>query len=753
MKKTNISLWIGSLILILILLLSLFPEMFASQSPYTIQQIRFLHENGDFEVERAPYEPDESFILGSDYFGRDIYSYIIYGTKMTMTLGILIAIGQFLIAVPLALIAGFGNRFVKSIIQQFNVIFSAIPALLIAIILLKLDYFTSLEKEKSIWAFVVVLSVVSWAKLGSLILERVEAIILQPFIKSEVAIGKKSFKIALENVMPHLAPEMFVLFFMEIARSLSMLMQLGIFSVFVGNLGVINDFSGGVAVNLDLSYEPEWASMLSTSRNLIGSAPWAVIVPALAFFISVLGFNLFGEGLRRLMQRKDSTAVLVFRKILMFDFKYLWSHFNKYTKIKIAFTIAFFVIAIASFSALNYKSYDINYDRNIYELPKQVVIGTDEANDTAQLIVSKMKSLGLEPLGENGYLSPYNIGSAYLVESQSLEIKTDSGLEAFKPGKDYGFLTSGNINTSGIIYDASKDDLFNLDEYNHMKNKYILIDKTYYSDQSVEYFINTISKNVSVKGFLIVADRNENISNNIVKTNDSMVIVKISQDFFEFLKNTKNPEIFIETRVKPLDQTGYNILAIKKGDDPFIGEEAIIIGMNYNYLGTDDPSVLAFNLELMKEMCHLSANKRSLIFVFLDGTINEKQHGIHSLAKDFPYNSQNIQAYLDLTGLSAETFDKIEFSAVQAPATRQLAWSLGHQLTERFEKNDYEIKALEAKFIDGSYYFIENPSDNALFWNRGMPTIILGTQETDGDKYNLKALGKIILEVINQNNY
>ena len=753
MKKTNISLWIGSLILILILLLSLFPEMFASQSPYTIQQIRFLHENGDFEVERAPYEPDESFILGSDYFGRDIYSYIIYGTKMTITLGILIAVGQFLIAVPLALIAGFANLFVKSIIQQFNVVFSAIPALLIAIILLKLDYFTSLEKEKSIWSFVVVLSVVGWAKLGSLILERVEAITLQPFIKSEVAIGKKSFKIALENVMPHLAPEMFVLFFMEIARSLSMLMQLGIFSVFVGNLGVINDVSGGVPVNLDLSYEPEWASMLSTSRTLISSAPWAVMFPALAFFISVLGFNLFGEGLRRLMQRKDSTAVLVFRKTLMFDFKYLGTHFSKKTKRKIAFTLAFFVIVIASFSALNYKSYDIDYDENPYDLPKQVVIGTEEANDAAQLIVSKMRSLGLEPLGDNGYLMPYDIGSAYLVESQSLGIKTDNGLRSFIAGKDYAFLTSGNIKSSGGIYDASKDDLFKIKDYSHMKDKYIVIDKTYYNNQTVDYFINEISMNVSVKGFLILAKTNENISNNIVDANDSMVIVKISQEVFQALINEKNPQLFIETRVKPLNRTGKNILAIKKGEDPFIGEEAIIIGMNYNYLDADSSSVVAFNLELMEGLCRLSANKRSLIFVFLDGTINEKQHGIHSLAKDFPYNSQNIQAYLDLTGLSAETFDKIEFSAIQAPATRQLAWSLGHQLTERFDKNDYEINSLEAKFIDGSYYFIENPSDNALFWNRGMPTIILGTQETDGDRFNLKALGKIILEVINQNNY
>ena len=91
-------------------------------------------------------------------------------------------------------------------------------------------------------------------------------------------------------------PETIVLFFMEIARVLAMMMQLGIFSVFVGNLRIIKDTEGGVSY-YDFSFEPEWASMLSTSRNAISVAPWAIIFPALAFFVSVLGFNLFGEGL------------------------------------------------------------------------------------------------------------------------------------------------------------------------------------------------------------------------------------------------------------------------------------------------------------------------------------------------------------------------------------------------------------------------------------------------------------------------
>ncbi|MDP3387575.1 MAG: ABC transporter permease subunit [Eubacteriales bacterium] len=753
MNRRNVPLIFGIVILLLVLLVMLFPEMFASHSPYTIQHIRFLHDEGRLSVERAPFSPDDGFLLGSDHLGRDIYSYIIYGTRLTISLGVLIALGQFLIAVPMALYAGFGSRIAKSVIQQFNVIFSAIPALLIAIIILKLDYFVGLEKQKSIMSFILVLTAVSWARLGNLVMERVETILTQPFIKGEVAIGKKHFRIAIENVIPHLAPELIVLFFMEIARNLSTLMQLGIFSVFIGNLGLINDATSGVQINTDISFEPEWASMLSTSRTLITIAPWTVIYPALAFFISVLGFNLFGEGLRTLMQKKESRSVLAFRKIITLDFKYFCVNVDKRSKFKITLWIALFALIIGFFSFINYKDYSIGYASVRVDLPETTVIGTEEALFSAGFIADYMTRLGIVPLRNDSLLMPFDIGQSFLIEEQMMTLSMESGIHNLNQGTDYAFLTSGNISESGVVYDATKDDLFNISSFDRFADKFILIEQLYYSDSAIRHFIETITVNAGVKGIILVARANQVIQNHIVDADEDNAVIVVSQEVSQVLKENPDLVIAVHTTVKPLTSNGYNVVGIHRGTDPHIGDEAIVVGMNYNYLNQEGGEVLKFNLKLMERLCQMADQKRAIIFLFLDGTINENQHGIHYIAQDFPYSPQKIQVYIDLTSITHERFGEIEFSTAQAPPTRQFAWSLGRLFDSKLNQKGYPIQLLETNYIDGSYYFTKSESDNALFWNRGIPTVILGTVKTDNNIWDLETLGSIVLEVINKNNY
>lgn len=753
MKKNNLPLILGSVVLVLILLVMMFPQMFVDQSPYTIQHTRFIYDNGKLFIERAPFPPAKDYFLGSDHLGRDIFSYIIYGTRMTISLGVLIALGQFLVAIPMALIAGFGNRIAKSIIVQSSVIFSAIPALLIAIIILKLDFFVGLEKQKSIIAFIVVLTSVSWARLGGLILERIEAILLQPFIRGEVAIGKRHIRIAIENVLPHLAPELIVLFFMEIARSLSMMMQLGIFAVFVGNLGLINDAASGIPINLEISFEPEWASMLSTTRTLISMAPWAVFFPALAFFISVLGFNLFGEGLRIAMQKKDSRAVLVLRKLINFDFKYIWKNSEKKSKMKIALWTLVLVFFMGLFTWVNNEDYSIGFRTDSSELPDSVVIGTESAYKTANYIAAKMSEMGIEPIEDENYLLDYDIGPSYLINSQMFRLNVLGNPVELIKNLDYAFMTSSEINETGPIYDATHEDLFDTQDYSRFEDHYVLIDKVHYSDGAIRYFIDNISQNVKIKGVLLIAHKGESIGNVIVHANENQTVVVLSREASEKLIEFEDITITISTAVKSIDPIGNNVVGIYKGTDKNIGDEAIVVGMNYNYLESDNKNVLEFNLKLMERLCGLVGNKRSIIFMFLDGTINEEQHGIHFLAQDFPYSSQKVQVYIDLTGIQTTEFEKLLFSTAQAPLTRQFAWTLGHHLNNELTDKGFKIQQLETMFIGGEYYFTDSNADNALFWNRGMPTIIVGTQNGEQNTRNIEDLGSIILEVINKNNY
>ncbi|MCK5758192.1 MAG: ABC transporter permease [Clostridiales bacterium] len=751
MKKFNAPLIMGGIILILILSIIIFPEVFTDKSPYNIQKMIFSTSEGTLNVERAPYPPSKDYIMGSDEFGRDIYSFIIYGTGLTILLGIFIALGRFLIAIPIALSAGFGNNTSKSIIKQFGILFSAIPALLVSVIILKLGFFTSLEKTASIFAFVVILSLIGWPKLGNLIMERVDTINKQPFIRSEVALGKSRLKIATENVFPHLAPEVLVLFFMEIARALSMIMQMGIFSVFIGLLKIIKDTQGGISF-YDVSFEPEWAGLLSTSRTMISEAPWTVIFPALAFFISVLGFNLFGEGLRNAIQRRNSMFIPRLRKLLSFDIKYIWTSFNKKVKIISSSILAVLLALILLLSLTDggeYKFKQMNYGLPVYD---SVVIGTESALGMADFLSNEMERLGIKPFDDN-YLASYEIRNSVLILDSSFvltegETKINAEFES-----DYYFQTAASGIFKGLIYDATKEDMFNLNDYSMFENKFVMLDKVYYSDAAINYFINQIREEADIKGILLVVRADEKILNKFAYEGIDKPVINISKQLVETIKSHNKIELSVSTSLLPLYPTGTNVVGILEGAEGSLQEEAIIIGMRYNYLNEDECKLLEFNIQLMERICKLEKNSRSIIFMFLDGTMSDSFHGIYGITENFPYSASKSKVYIDLTGLNSTEFDYINYSSAQAPFTRQYAWSLGHQLEKAFNSSNIEMKELETIYFGIEYYFTDSYASNAMFFDRGVASIIIGTEDSGRKKHNIYDIGEIVLETIRNNNY
>jgi len=112
MKKFNIPLIFGSLIVLSIVFIMIFPSKLVTINPYGTQGAKsIVTEEGYSEVKSPPFAPDEISIMGTDQIGRDIYSLIIYGTRLTITLSILIVLGRFLLAVPIGIMAGFWDGF------------------------------------------------------------------------------------------------------------------------------------------------------------------------------------------------------------------------------------------------------------------------------------------------------------------------------------------------------------------------------------------------------------------------------------------------------------------------------------------------------------------------------------------------------------------------------------------------------------------------------------------------------------------
>jgi len=573
--KKNMSFILGGLILLVILVIILFPDSLTQVNPYGTHGVKSWVENGKYMMSTPPFAPSQGSPLGTDDQGRDVLSLIIYGTKLTMLISVLVVMGRYLVAIPVGLLAGFGSYIAKTMTHQFNIIFSAIPALVFSLIILKMDYFLALVKQQSIIAFVLVLTLVGWARLATIVMERVQEILSKPFIKAELAIGKGNLRIALENVLPHLLPELVVLFFMEIAGALNMIMQLGVFGAFVGNLRFIADTQGGVVSFINISFEPEWSSMLSTSRNYIMSAPWMVLFPAFAFFISILGFNLFGEGLRGILQQRDFRLILVMKRLR--------------NRGKISLAILGLVLFVGGSVHYNHKAAMPSFNTQTagVDLPsfaKGVLIGTPEAAEASEYIARSLKAVGFEPLEGKNLVRDYPTEVIYREIASSIAWLDHSGQgTTLTPGKDYSLGSFGNLTLSGSVYDARQSDLFSV-PLDTFENRFVLVDSTLYSASAITNLTKKILTESKAKGVLIVLAAGESLPTSFGSEVYSGVKVWLTPTSAALITSQN---LTVTLKSETLDNTGKNIVGVLPGTDNKAGNEAIVVGIGYNYLPED----------------------------------------------------------------------------------------------------------------------------------------------------------------------
>ncbi|AOT70417.1 ABC transporter permease subunit [Geosporobacter ferrireducens] len=766
MKKVNLPLLIGVFILMILILILMFPKLFTEVNPYATQTLKtWSQENGEFNLEAPPFPPSRNSPFGTDEMGRDLLSFIVHGTKITMTIGLLVVVGRFLVALPIGIAAGFGSYLAKMTIEQFSIIFSALPALLIGVIILKMNFFANLYREQSILAFVVVLTFIDWARLGNLIMERVQEILARPFVKGEIAIGKSRFQIAVESIVPHLAAELIVLFFMEIARALTMMMQLGIFGVFVGNMGFVLDSEGGNVTFMNISFEPEWASLLGSAKDYIRSAPWIVIFPGIAFFISILGFNLIGEGLRRLLQERDSKLLFHLRQFFLpkvrkeLCFKTKKFHVPGLGR---SFILLFCMILFVSFmldrSQESFKHANAAAFLS-YEAKDQVLIGTAQAKERAEEIASALEQIGLVPLGEEGYISSYETEDLYMPVQTIFRIgDLGAGKIEFQHGKDYTFGSFGNLDIKGGLYDASGEDLLYPLDFERFRGKFVLLDSQIYSPKACNYLIERLIQQEGIKGVICILGEEAQLPYSAGKDQYEGIIVWVTRETAGQLQKRDGQEVHMTLASEKFTPIGRNILGMIPGSDKKVGKEAIILGFEYNYDSSQQQlgnQKLLFSMELITRLVQQKEqSNRTIIFAFWDGTLTADYNGLKAYCEKPLYDPQQSMLYMDLTKIDVEQAEAITYSGRQAPVTRYFAFRFNHQLGEVLRKSSIPQKEypvdmhIEAKR--------ENYLDKIMYYEVNTPTIILGLQGESGDREKqatLDQLGKVILRAIQKKLY
>lgn len=231
------------------------------------------HDPGEIDVTRILEAPSREHPLGTDQLGRDVLSRMIWGSQISLLVGF-VAVGILsIIGVFLGSLAGYYGGWIDSVIMRFVDIMLCFPTFFL---ILAVIAFVS----PSIWAIMIVIGVFGWMGVARLIRAEILSLKEREFILAARSQGGGDLRIIFRHILPNALSPVLVSAILGVAAAIlteSALSFLGI----------------GVQPPT-----PSWGNMLTAGKDNIDIAWWLSLYPGLAILITVLGYNLLGEGIR-----------------------------------------------------------------------------------------------------------------------------------------------------------------------------------------------------------------------------------------------------------------------------------------------------------------------------------------------------------------------------------------------------------------------------------------------------------------------
>lgn len=261
---------VGTAIVVFFILLAVFGPLIA---PEEINEQKLQ----DSSLRLAP--PSSEYWFGTDDFGRDIFSRVVYGARISLAVGFLSVILSAVVGSFLGIISGYYGRWIDTIISRIFDIMLAFPSILLAIAIVSI-------LGPSLQNALIAIAIINIPNFGRLIRSKVLSVKEEEYIVAAKAIGMKDSRILWRHILPNSLSPVIVQGTLAIATAI-------IEAAALSFLGL-----GAEAP------QPEWGKMLSDARVHLMTAPWTMIFPGLAIMLTVLGFNLMGDGLRDALDPK-----------------------------------------------------------------------------------------------------------------------------------------------------------------------------------------------------------------------------------------------------------------------------------------------------------------------------------------------------------------------------------------------------------------------------------------------------------------
>ncbi len=260
----------GSIVLLLLVFTSLTSPFIAPHDPNE-QDIR-ASKRPPFWMEGGSAKN----ILGTDSLGRDVFSRVLYGSRVAMFVAVVGTTFAGLVGVPLALLAGFYRGGVDAVISRIVDIWISFPPILLSIVLMAV-LGTGLTKV----ALAIIL--VDWTRFCRVIRGETFNIRERDFVLAAKAIALGNLRTIVEEIFPNILPLLIVLVSLEMGIAI-----------------IVEAILSFVGLSVEASI-PAWGQMVALGRLYIHQAWWIMVFPMMCIIVSVLGLNLLGDGLREVL--------------------------------------------------------------------------------------------------------------------------------------------------------------------------------------------------------------------------------------------------------------------------------------------------------------------------------------------------------------------------------------------------------------------------------------------------------------------
>ena len=215
--------------------------------------------------------PGRQYPLGTDDLGRDTLSGIIYGTRISLVVGVLASTILTVLGVLVGATAGYFGGRLDAIVMRVTEFFLVTPQFFVVLVVVAL-------LGPSMWSIIGVIGLFSWPGAARIVRAETMSLREREFVEAARAIGVGDLRVILRHIIPNVLPSVVVVATLQVGRAI--LLEAGLSFLGLGDPRL-----------------PSWGRMLNNAQQLLGRTLWLAVPPGLAIFVTVLGINLVGDGI------------------------------------------------------------------------------------------------------------------------------------------------------------------------------------------------------------------------------------------------------------------------------------------------------------------------------------------------------------------------------------------------------------------------------------------------------------------------